>query len=669
VIVKLRHGLPALRRENSASLSEQKRAVADAVRAAEPAMRELGIAIDTRFATLPYVGVTVGRAQMVQLLERSDVAGIYLNAKERKAQAATTPVLNSVERAQLASSVPSVDVADAWAKGFDGRNTTIAVIDGGFRTSHPMFAGKVVAEACFSDHKPDIDTFSQCPSGQPGEIAAGAASNCPAGSTRCNHGTHVASIAVGNDGTNFGVARAAQLLPIDVFSEVRSTTDCSPEQAPCELTDSVTVLKALDYVNQVAATYNIVAVNLSFGGSSREGFCDTDPRREVIEMLRAKGVATTVSTGNESLTGKINAPSCIASAVAVGASTDGVGVASFSNVSSATDLMAPGVSIRAASGQDNGFKIIQGTSMAAPHAAGAFAIVRSALPAKTVDEIEQAFKTTGLKTTRTDSNIVVPKIQVNKAILRLQGRDKRNFNHVLSSTSAVQSQAFLRFQNDSAQAGNVTVSLRDADTGQVVGTWSSPNIAARASAQFDIGKLETEARAALQNTPVASSARAFFNLEVESTVPGYMQHIVWARGAGVLTNLTACADGLSDDGRTLINVHSSAVDGYPSRIRIANTGTATEPATLSFFNAANGRALGTYTSPAIPPNGSLEVTLARIESIVPALQDPTVTGSNLTYQYNVRLEGLTGYIQHVVENSRTGVLLDMSPKCDLGVRQ
>jgi subtilisin family serine protease len=670
IIVKLRHQDDALRREAARSVAEQKRAVADALRTVEPAMRQLGIEIETNFATLPYVGVTVNRAQMLKLLERGDIEGIYLNVKERKAQLATTVAPIGAERPQLASSVPSIDVADAWAKGYDGRGVTVAVIDGGFRTSHPMFAGKIVAEACFSAHDPQTDTFTQCPSGQTPEIGAGAASKCPAGSGRCDHGTHVASVAVGNDGTNFGVARAARLLPIDVFSEVRSTEDCSPDPSPCELTDSLTVLKALDYVNQVAAQHNIVAINLSLGGTSNEGFCDGDPRRETIEMLRAKGIATVAATGNASQTGKINAPSCIAAAVAVGASNDGTGVAGFSNISTATDLMAPGVSIRAASGQTNGFATLSGTSMAAPHVAGAFAIARGALPAKTVDEIEQAFKATGLKTTRTDSGIVVPKLQVNKAILRLQGRDKRIFNNVLSSALAnTQGQAFLRFQNDSSQAGNVTVSLRDAATGQVVGTWTSPNIAPKASLQFDIAKLETEARAAVSNTPVVSAARPFFNIEVESTVPGYMQHIVWARGAGVLTNLSACADGLSNDTRTLLNVHSRQVDGYPSRIRIANTGAASEPAVLTFFNAANGKLLGSYTTAAIPPNGSLEIAVARIEEALPALQDPTVTGSNLTYQYNVRLDGLTGYLQHVVENTRTGVLLDLSPKCDLGVRQ
>jgi subtilisin family serine protease len=668
VIVKIQAEAAPGQWDAATSVAQQRDVVARARREAAAALAKEGLAFDTSFDTLPYVGLAVDRAQAIELLTMPQVAGIYLNAKERKHQISATAV-GGVERPTLASSVPSIDVLDAWARGYEGKSVTVAVIDGGVNTAHPMLQGKSVAEACFSAHDPTFNTFTQCPSGQSPQFGSGAAARCPAGSTRCDHGTHVASIAVGNDGTNFGVARGARLLPIDVFSEVRSKEDCDPDPSPCELTDSLTVLKALDYVNQVAAQFNIVAVNLSLGGKSSEGFCDGDPRRDVIEMLRSKGIATVASAGNEGLNGLINAPACVAAAVAVGASTDALAVASYSNVSSAVDLMAPGNSVRAASGQGSGLVTRQGTSMAAPHVAGAFALIRAALPNASVAEIEAALKATGPKTFRADTNFNVPKAQVNKAILRLQGRDKRVVNHVLSSTrAATQGQAFMRFSNDSAQAGNVTVSLRDADSGRVLGTWTSPNIPPQASVQFEIAKLENEARAALQTAAVVDNARTFFNLEIESTVPGYMQHIVWARNAGVLTNLTACPDGLSSDGQVLLNVHSTNIPEYPSRIRIANTGGIDQAATLVFYNSANGRELGRYATSTIPANGSLEVTVARIEAAVPALKDPVTTASNVIFQYNVRLENFTGYLQHIVENTRANVSVDISPKCDLGVR-
>jgi hypothetical protein len=295
--------------------------------------------------------------------------------------------------------------------------------------------------------------------------------------------------------------------------------------------------------------------------------------------------------------------------------------------------------------------------------------MREAFPAESVDTVEKALKATGARTTRADSGIVVPKIQVNRAILRLQGRDRRLFNNVLTSSANTDATAdsFLRFHNDSTAPGTVTVALRDADTGRTLGTWTSPPIAAHASAQFSITNLEANAKAALStDTPVLSAAgRRFFNLEIESSFPGFMQHIVWARGAGALTNLSACADGLAQDNGVLLNVHTSALAEYPSRIRIANTGAVADRAQLDVYAANTGRLIGSWTSAEIPPGGSLEVNVAQVETGLTALADATRDGLS---QVNVKLSRLTGYLQHVVQNTRSGLLLDMSPKCDLGAR-
>ncbi|MCB2108132.1 MAG: S8 family serine peptidase [Rhodobacteraceae bacterium] len=662
IIVKLRakDGSPVY----SDNLALAKASIRQARRDLATDLQGTGIGIGAELSTLPFVAASVTESQLMNLLASDSVDGVFLNRKERKAQVTST----TVERAALASSVPSIDVAAAWAAGYDGEGLTVAVIDGGFRTVHPMLAGKVVQEACFALDDPDFDTFTRCPSGQVPEIGSGAASNCPPGSDRCDHGTHVASIAVGNDGTNFGVARGAKLLPIDVFSRVESSDDCDPDPVPCELTDRLTVLKALDYVNEVAEQYNIVAVNLSIGGSDQEGSCDDDPRAEVVAMLRKKGIATTIAAGNSGATGAVNTPACITAAVAVGATNDGTTVASFSNFSNLVDVMAPGVSITAADGRSDGLRTLQGTSMAAPHVAGAFALLRDAAPDKSLDELENALKVTGARTTRLDSGIFVPRIRVNRAILHLEGRDRRVFNNVMTSSAGtnVQGDSFLRFHNDSAAPGTVTVSLRDADTGRALGTWTSPQIAPHASMQFAINRLETDATVAANSvSAIASDSRQFFNLEVESNFPGYMQHIVWARSVGALTNLSACADGLAKDNEVLLNVHTTGLADYPSRIRIANTGATAESAQLAFYGASTGKSIASWTSPQIPAGGSIEVTMAQIEAATPALSNAVSDG---TSQVNVNLGRLTGYLQHVVQNSRAGVLLDLSPKCELGTR-
>jgi hypothetical protein len=466
---------------------------------------------------------------------------------------------------------------------------------------------------------------------------------------------------VGNNGTSFGVARGAKFVPIDVFSRVTDAADCSPDPAPCELTDSLAVLDALDYINQQVDVLKIAAVNISIGGALRDGYCDDDVRKPVIDMLRAKGVAVVVSAGNESATGRVAVPSCISSAVGVGATDDGVNVATFSNFAGILDVMAPGVSVVAAAGSGTGTVTRSGTSMAAPHVAGAWAVMRQALPSQQFDVMETALKQTGLATARAGANITLPKIQVTRAIVRAKGGDRRFFNNVVTSNFNAVGASFVRLANGSDAPGNVAVNLRDTTTGQIVATWNSPVIPGRASRQFSVETIEREAVPSGQS-PVATNARTYFNLEMSSTFTGFVQHVIWARTAGIFSNLTSCAAGFSADTTWATNVHSSAISDYVSRLRIVNTGTSSQRAVLGFVSQATGAGITKFLTQAIAPGATLEMTGPQLESQVPALANARAAGVS---QYNVLLFEFDGYLQHVIENRVVGALVDMSPKCDL----
>ncbi len=637
-------------REPAAS---QRAAVAAAVEGAQPSLRRARIGAYKAFRTLPLVSTTVTQDQLLSLMSADDVESVALVRTERKI---------GTETSQLASSVPSIDVNAAWAKGYDGTGYAVAVIDDGFNLNHPMLKGKNVGDACFSADF-GTTTKNNCPSGKSPQIGLGAASNCPAGATRCAHGTHVASVAVGNDGINFGVARGAKLVPIDVFSTVTDPIECGLDPMPCELTDSLAVLYALDYINEHAADLKIAAVNLSIGGGLRDGYCDDDPRKSVIDMLRQKGIAVAVAASNGGVTGKISTPACVSSAVGVGATDDGTTVASFSNFSSALDVMAPGVSVLAASGTGAGLVSMSGTSVAAPHVAGSWAVMRQAFPNGQFDAMEQALKQTGIPVTRQNSGVTIPKIQVGKAIDRLNGKDQRVFNNLVSSTAPALGQSFLRIFNNSAAIGTVTATMRDSATGAVVGTWTSPSIPAQASPQIALQTIELNAVPA-GGQPITNNARAYYNFEITSTFPGYVQHIVWARNGGVFANLTSCSGGYSDDSSTVFNVHASTLQGYNSRLRMVNAGAATDHAVLKIYDANSGAQIGQWTSPDIAAGASLEISGAQLEAQVDALR--LAVNSSLLH-YNVRLSNLTGYLQHVIENSTVGALVDMTSKCDLGV--
>lgn len=658
VIITMKTGDGRAAWEAARSVEQQRAVVADASERFARSMSAAEIPVRKRYRTLPFAGARVNREQLLKLAGMPEVTGIQLVRNERKHQVSDV-TLGDVERQSLANSVPSIDVQSAWAQGADGTGTTVAVVDGGFNFAHAMLKGKSIGDACFADSY-GTTLKPNCPSGATPQIADGAASNC-SDATRCAHGTHVASIAAGNDGTNFGVARGAKIVPIDVFSKDTDAADCSPDPAPCEVTNSLAVLDALDYINDHAIEFHVAAVNLSLGGATVAGYCDDDPRKAVIDMLRKKGVAVVVSAGNDGATGMIEKPACISSAVAVGATDNGTNVASFSNFATTLDLMAPGTRIVAASASSNTLlATMTGTSMAAPHVAGAFAVLRSAMPNSTTDQLEDALKTTGARVTRTNAGYSVPRIQVGRALNYLKGRNGQLFNQIVSGAGATsRGQSYLRIFNNTNAAGVVVATVRDVDSGAVLGKWTSPSIPAHASPQVPITTIEAAISA---TAPQTFAARTGYNLEIESSFGGYVQYLLLAPG-GVFANMTSCRDGLTTgDSTALMNVNTSSVADYVSRLRVTNTGAVAGSAILTFSNATTGARIASWTSPSIAPNASLDVAEPDIEAAVSAISDATKAGA---LQFNVTLESLSGYLQHVIENRRASAFTDFTARCPI----
>ncbi len=95
----------------------------------------------------------------------------------------------------------------------------------------------------------------------------------------------------------------------------------------------------------------------------------------LMQTLRNDGVAPVIAAGNSSSITQMSFPGCASTALAIGATNDADVPAGFSNSSPGLEWWAPGVSIEAPvpSGDNSDFK--DGTSMAAPHVAGAFGLL------------------------------------------------------------------------------------------------------------------------------------------------------------------------------------------------------------------------------------------------------------------------------------------------------
>ena len=313
---------------------------------------------------------------------------------------ATMPYIVSIEEdvpiaPTLSSSIPVIGADVVWRKGYSGAGQTIAILDTGVDRSHPAFAmyNKIVSEACFSTTYAYYGSSSLCPGGVSSSTAVNSGDDCtamtaayPDASSWCTHGTHVAGIAAGNDGQLFGVAKDANIISIQIYSLFKNSTWCGIPS--CVLSFKSDQVAALEHVYKLRHDYNIAAVNMSLGSSYNQSFCDGQNAslKAIVDKLQMAGIATIVAAGNNGYKDALNAPACISSTISVGASTDSDDVTSFTNMASFLDLMAPGLDIKSAV-PGGGVAIKHGTSMAAPHVAGAFAVLKAAYPLATVNDI------------------------------------------------------------------------------------------------------------------------------------------------------------------------------------------------------------------------------------------------------------------------------------------
>ena len=309
-----------------------------------------------RFRYLPFVAMTVNRSALEAVKRYDPGVRVWKD----------WPVKPS-----LAESGPMVGTSNLHRRGYTGKGTYVAVIDTGTDVGHPFIAGRPLIEACAAD---------RCPNGRKWMLGRGAARPVKA------HGTHVAGITLGRHkgGRILGVAPEAGLIAINVFN-------------PNGKSRTSNILAALELVVLLAhrRKINVASVNMSLGAPrhfSRP--CAHGGYDMLVRMLTRLNVAVVAAAGNEGKKRGISAPACIRGIFSVGAIDKKYRVAHFSNSAPILDILAPGVAI-ISSVSGSKFKKLSGTSMAAPHVAGAFAVLRQAAPRKSLGELTSVLKHSG----------------------------------------------------------------------------------------------------------------------------------------------------------------------------------------------------------------------------------------------------------------------------------
>ena len=333
--------------------------------------------------------------------------------------------------------------------GIDGSGTTVAIVDSGVWSGHPALGGKVVLEACSAVWAADCPTSG----GGTSTFSSGAGTATPTVSPGCtgasDHGTHVAGIAagvsvpVGSITSDPAIAIpdeewAAGVAPRADIAAIRMSNG-----SICYLSSTVgganmasdLFIAFFQIMLWVADGENIVAVNNSYGGTwfnPAGGFnasCDatnsaTSLAKSAIDGLISMNVAPVFASGNDFFRNGVSFPACVSTAISVGNTTKNDNVQNSSNFQTTlVDIQATGTGIVAAGRNGTGGSLWMesktGTSMAAPHVAGAWALIREVYPAMNVASVLNLLQSTGVPVADTrpgGSGLSIPRIDLQAAL-------------------------------------------------------------------------------------------------------------------------------------------------------------------------------------------------------------------------------------------------------------
>jgi subtilisin family serine protease len=269
------------------------------------------------------------------------------------------------------TNIALVNAPALWNVGVRGQGIVVANMDTGVDVTHPDLAAQWRGGT-----NSWFDPYGQHPT-TPTDVSG--------------HGTWTMGVMVGRDsgGSSVGMAPAASWIAVKIFNDGGTATEARIHEGFQWLLDP-------DRDPETADAPNVVNNSWSY-----RSFGCTLTFQLDLANLRAAGILPVFAAGNSGPFGSSStSPANNPDAFAVGATNDSDAVYTYSSrgpsgcgepTTTFPELVAPGVGIRTTD-LFGGFTSPSGTSLAAPHAAGALALLLSAFPNLTVAQQEAALK-------------------------------------------------------------------------------------------------------------------------------------------------------------------------------------------------------------------------------------------------------------------------------------
>jgi subtilisin family serine protease/uncharacterized membrane protein YgcG len=318
----------------------------------------------------------------------ADVSQSGLN-KLRKNPAVASVVIDYPVQAELSLSVPFINATKTWRRQMDGINitgayNTVCVVDTGVDYNHIDLGG------CAYTSNLNTAGCGKVPSGYD------FVNDDDDPRDDHGHGTHVAGI-VGANGTTIGVAPGVRIIPMKVLNSGGGGF-------------SSDVASAIEWCTNNATKFNITIITMSLGGSQNYStHCDATSEGSIyaaaVNAALAQNISVVASAGNFANYTGVTAPACVNNITSVASSGVDDLLSTFTNTGVITDLVAPGNSI-VSTKKGGSTETRSGTSMAAPHVAGAYALLNQYHIAESgmmLDPVvaESTMKQTGINITDT----------------------------------------------------------------------------------------------------------------------------------------------------------------------------------------------------------------------------------------------------------------------------